>query len=300
MLRCQRQSAAAVARARLRLSRRSLPQVSIQSAAVRILAIRPTRAAWLPRRGAAAALRNLLSRSSCCDGSGLPEALWRRGQREPGGQMQQVGVMVVATPLVGRRPPGDFGSRCRRRRSVRRQPIAAAPADCGRHASDVGGWSRSSICRSILRSTSAPTSGSPCIARAASSSTRSVSRSPPKHARRQDACLAQFLAAAAEHQQIRRQISAIDRRNIARMQRGKRPRVVPIEEMPAIALQSRQRVKRALRALEQLRRRAVAEVVGGQVRQAAPCRCSSDWCAARRPDRDSAECCPAEANSPPR
>ena len=64
-----------------------------------------------------------------------------------------------------------------------------------------------------------------------------------EHSRRQDRRLAQFRAAAGEHQQIRRQIAAIDRRNIAGMQGRERSRVVPVEEMPAIALHARQRVK---------------------------------------------------------
>ena len=68
-------------------------------------------------------------------------------------------------------------------------------------------------------------------------------------------------------------------------QRLERTGVVPVEEVAAIALHATRVSNVFCVRSSNLRGGAIAEIVGRQVRQAAPCRCSSGWCAAQRPGR---------------
>jgi hypothetical protein len=164
--------------------------------------------ATVSRRGAFAQLAQVLAllaehRSPTFLGGG------RHG--EPRRQVQAGRCNGRHTTAQGARPPGElrvpvrrcgqFGGSCRQ---PREQCLGAASR---------GSWSRSSIWRSMARSTSAPTSGLPA-GRGRRPAALAAYRAAPEHSRRQDARLAQFQVAAAEHQQVRRQVAAIDRRNV--------------------------------------------------------------------------------------
>ena len=103
--------------------------------------------------------------------------------------------------------------------------------------------------------------------RAASSRTRSVSRRPPNSRGGSIARLGQLQQAPAEHQQMAGEVAAVDRRDVQRQQRLERARVVPVVEVAAVALHPASVPNVLLRAVEQAGRGAVAEIVGGQVRQ---------------------------------
>src|SRR5947208_2932785 len=62
-----------------------------------------------------------------------------------------------------------------------------------------------------------------------------------------------------------REVAAVDRRHVAWQQWLQRLRVVPVEEVPLMALELRHRRQRVLRALEQLSAGDVAEVVRGEI-----------------------------------
>ena len=193
----------------------------------------------------------------------LFQAVGRRRQGEPRRQVQQVGLMVVARPLVGVGPPREFRVAARRRgqfggcyRQSRQQGVGGVQR--GRRlieffeltfdlAQHVGVDQRPAAAASDVQQHAQR------IAQAA------------EHPGRQDQRLAQFLAAAAEHPQVRGQVAAVDHRNITGQQRRERPRVVPVVEMPPVTFHARQRFEGPLRAREKLRGRAVTEIVGRQI-----------------------------------
>ncbi len=65
-------------------------------------------------------------------------------------------------------------------------------------------------------------------------------------------------------QQAGEQVAAIDRGDVTRGQHLQRGRVVPVQEMPPVPGQARQRLQRVLDALEQLGQREIAQVMGRQ------------------------------------
>ena len=85
--------------------------------------------------------------------------------------------------------------------------------------------------------------------------------------RRQDARRRQFPEAAGEHQQTAGQIAAINHRHVSGVHWCQRACVVPIEEMPLVPLQARERFERPLRADQQLPDGTVAEIPGRQIAQ---------------------------------
>ena len=62
-------------------------------------------------------------------------------------------------------------------------------------------------------------------------------------------------------------VAAVHRRDIERRQRRARLRVVPVVEMALVPLELRHRVERIGRTQDELARRNVAEVVGGEIRE---------------------------------
>src|SRR4029453_11307177 len=72
-----------------------------------------------------------------------------------------------------------------------------------------------------------------------------------------------------DRNQGRCQVSAVDAGDIPGMQRGERCCVVPIEKVPAKALQSLERCQRVVETLEQSGRREIAKIVGCERREQA-------------------------------
>ena len=85
--------------------------------------------------------------------------------------------------------------------------------------------------------------------------------------RRQDARRRQFPEAAGEHQQTAGQIAAINHGHVSGVQWCQRACVVPIEEMPVVPLQARERCERPLRTDQQLSDGTIAEIPGCQIGQ---------------------------------
>ena len=65
------------------------------------------------------------------------------------------------------------------------------------------------------------------------------------------------------------EVAAVHGRHVARVQRRERRRVVPVQEVPFVALETLEGRQRPIEALDRRRRREVAEVVSGQRRQQA-------------------------------
>ena len=63
------------------------------------------------------------------------------------------------------------------------------------------------------------------------------------------------------------EVAAVHRRDVARVQRRQRGRVVPVQEMPAISFEAFERRQRAVETLDERVGREIAEVVRGQRRQ---------------------------------
>jgi len=76
-----------------------------------------------------------------------------------------------------------------------------------------------------------------------------------------------FEQALPQRQKVAREVSAVHRRDVERQQRFQGLRVVPVVEMTSMSRQGLHRAQRILRALDELPRRKVSEVVGGQIRE---------------------------------
>ena len=71
----------------------------------------------------------------------------------------------------------------------------------------------------------------------------------------------------SEHEEARGEIAAVDRRDVSRLERIERPRVVPVQDVPSPALEALDGVKSSLEAREESVRLEPAEVVRGEVRE---------------------------------
>ena len=73
--------------------------------------------------------------------------------------------------------------------------------------------------------------------------------------------------AGAQGQQVASQVAAVHGRDVEGRQRFQRQGVVPVVEVPAMALQTGHARQGLIDALQQARRTQVAKVMGGQMRQ---------------------------------
>ena len=73
--------------------------------------------------------------------------------------------------------------------------------------------------------------------------------------------------ALRERDQRGGEVAAVDRRDVARVERRQRRRVVPVEEVTFMPLEAFERRQRAIETSNQRRGRHVAEIVRGQRRQ---------------------------------
>jgi hypothetical protein len=85
--------------------------------------------------------------------------------------------------------------------------------------------------------------------------------------RREHRGIGQGQQPGAQRHEVPGQVAAVHGRNVARRQRLERARVVPVEEVPLVALHRAHRREGIGGALDQLARRDVAEVVRREVRQ---------------------------------
>ena len=90
---------------------------------------------------------------------------------------------------------------------------------------------------------------------------------PFEHAQVNDLPVGQLDESRAQHEQVSREIAAVDGGYVARLQRLQRLRVVPVQEVVMVALEVRHRLQRIVGALDQLPGSDVAEVISGEIRQ---------------------------------
>ena len=83
----------------------------------------------------------------------------------------------------------------------------------------------------------------------------------------EDVAIRKLEQALPQRQQVAREVSAVHRRDVEGQQRLQGLRVVPVVEVTSMPRQGIHRAQRILRALDELPRRKVSEVVGGQVRE---------------------------------
>jgi len=74
--------------------------------------------------------------------------------------------------------------------------------------------------------------------------------------------IAKFAAGILDRDQIAKEVSAVDRRDVAGLERVEIARVVPVEQMPPVPLQAPDRGERRFEAVEHLRGSDPAEVIG--------------------------------------
>ncbi len=90
---------------------------------------------------------------------------------------------------------------------------------------------------------------------------------PVEYPRAQDRGIDQREQTLLQGQQGARQVAAVHRRNVDRLQRLQRLGVVPVIKVAAIPFQAHHRAQRAARAVDEASGRQVAEVMRGQIRE---------------------------------
>ena len=217
-----------------------------------------------------------------------------RRRRGPVGQQQaqrrsrrrrciaDAGRRPAAAALAGHRRAGVLGAGDpRRSRELGRRPRRMRR-----------GQRRAGSCRA--REVSARRSSASCVHRRASpacgqrssSSVAACRRRPSNSAHRQIGGVGQSQQPGAQRQQVAGEVAAVDRRDVARRQRLERPRVVPVVEVAAVALQpvQRARASRAVRSM-QLAGARCSRSRRPPGWRAATGRCWSATCGARAPAR---------------
>ena len=227
------------------------------------------------------------------------------GKRRPGGEVQQVVAMVGAGPLEGAGPPLQF--RVGASGSRRSRPPRPRAATSSRRGALSVRRSLLQICLQALdlaQHVAGPAECDPRLPTGEARGPRPAARAACRAGRRRRAAAAPACSTSSSRplrstSRCAGQVAAVHRRDVARRQRLERPRVVPVVEVAAVALHAGQRAERLAGCGRAVGRRSSSRSRRRPGSPAAPCRCSSGWCATRRTGPDAPGCCPAAASSLP-